>query len=145
MKNLDKSYVPLKLRAIDDNDLSVFSDCIYQSIFLTSEVKFDKKNKLFLLALERFTWEIAEGEDHKLKQVPSVLTITGVEKIEDNSIFLNNLIYNVLSINNYDNSIFILLNDNKIITLEVHNWSCLLEDVGKPKWPAVTPNHLRND
>ena len=97
------------------------------------------------MALERFTWEIAEGEDYKLKQVPSVLTIKGVEKIEDNSIFLNNLIYNVLSINNYDNSIFILLNDNKIITLEVHNWSCLLEDVGKPKWPAVTPTHLRND
>ena len=107
IKDLDKSYVPLKLRAIDDNDLSVFSDCIYQSIFLNSEVKFDKKNKLFLLDLERFTWEIAKGEDHNLMQVPSVLTITGVEKIADNSIFLNNLIYNMLSINNYDNSIFI--------------------------------------
>ena len=65
--------------------------------------------------------------------------------MQDNNIFFNNLIYNVLSISNYDNSIFILLNDNKIITLEVHNWSCLLEDVGKPKWLAVTPNHLRND
>ena len=63
----------------------------------------------------------------------------------DNSIFFNNLIYNVLSITNYDNNIFILLNDNKIITLEAYNWSCLLEDVGKPKWPAVTPSHLRND
>ena len=47
MKDLDKSYVPLKFRAIDDNDLSVFSDCIYQSIFLTSEVKFDKKINFF--------------------------------------------------------------------------------------------------
>ena len=145
MKDLEKSYTPLKLRAIDDNDLSVFSDCIYQSIFLTSEVKYDQKNNFFLLALERFTWEIAEGKDHKLRQVPSILTVTGVEKIVDHSIFFNNLIYNVLSITNYDNSIFILLNDNKIITLEVHNWSCLLEDVGKPKWPAVTPTHLRND
>ena len=145
MKDLDKSYVPLKLRAIDDNDLSVFSDCIYQSIFLTSEVKFDKKNKLFLLALERFTWEIAEGEDHKLKQVPSVLTITGVEKIEDNSIFLNNLIYNVLSISNVDNNILILLNNKNIINLKVYNWSCFLEDLGEPKLPAVTPSHLNND
>ena len=47
MKDLDKSYVPLKLRAIDDNDLSIFSDCIYQSILLTSEVKFDKKINFF--------------------------------------------------------------------------------------------------
>ena len=87
----------------------------------------------------------SKGKDHNLKQVPSILTITGVEKIEDNSIFLNNLIYNVLSINNYDNSIFILLNDNKIITLEVHELELSFEDVGKPKWPAVTPTHLRND
>ena len=145
MKDLKKLYTPLKLRAIDDSDLSVFSDCIYQSILLTSGVKFDKKNKFFLLALERFTWEIAGGEDHKLKQVPSILTIKGAEKIQDNNIFFHNMIYNVLSISNYDNSISILLNDNKIITIEVYNWSCLLEDVGKPKWPAVTPTHLRND
>jgi len=145
MKDPKKSYKPIKLRAIDDNDLSVFSDCIYQSILLSSELMYDKKTKIFLLALERFTWEIAEGEDHKLRQVSSILTITGVEKVLDNSIFFNNLIYNVLSITNYDNNIFILLNDNKIITLEAYNWSCLLEDVGKPKWPAVTPSHLRND
>ena len=145
MKDPKKSYRPIKLRAIDDNDLSVFSDCIYQSILLSSELMYDKKTKIFLLALERFTWEIAEGEDHKLRQVSSILTITGVEKVLDNSIFFNNLIYNVLSITNYDNNIFILLNDNKIITLEAYNWSCLLEDVGKPKWPAVTPSHLRND
>ena len=145
MKDPKKSYRPIKLRAIDDNDLSVFSDCIYQSILLSSELMYDKKTKIFLLALERFTWEIAEGKDHKLRQVSSILTITGVEKVLDNSIFFNNLIYNVLSITNYDNNIFILLNDNKIITLEAYNWSCLLEDVGKPKWPAVTPSHLRND
>ncbi|RPH08048.1 MAG: DUF2948 family protein [Alphaproteobacteria bacterium TMED93] len=145
MKDPKKSYKPIKLRAIDDNDLSVFSDCIYQSILLSSELMYDKKTKIFLLALERFTWEIAEGEDHKLRQVSSILTITGVEKVLDNSIFFNNLIYNVLSITNYDNNIFILLNDNKIITLEAYNWSCLLEDVGKPRWPAVTPFHLRND
>ena len=145
MKDPKKSYRPIKLRAIDDNDLSVFSDCIYQSILLSSELMYDQKTKIFLLALERFTWEIAQGEDHKLRQVSSILTITGVEKILDNSIFFNNLIYNVLSITNYDNNIFILLNDNKIITLEAYNWSCLLEDVGKPKWPAVTPSHLRND
>ena len=50
----------------------------------------------------------------------------------------------MLSINNYDDTILILLNDNKIITLEAYKWTCLLEDIGKP-WPAVTPTHLRND
>ena len=95
--------------------------------------------------MERFTWEIAKGKDYNLKQVLAILTITGVEKIDDKSIFFNNLIYNVLSINSYGNTIIILLNDNKIITLEAYKWTCLLEDIGKPNWPAVTPTHLRND
>ena len=51
----------------------------------------------------------------------------------------------MLSINSYDNTILILLNDNKIITLETYKWTCFLEDIGKPNWPAVTPTHLRND
>ncbi|MEC8099764.1 MAG: DUF2948 family protein [Pseudomonadota bacterium] len=145
MKDHKQIYTPLKLRAVDDKDLSIFSDCIYQSILLTSEMKYDKKNKFFLLALERFTWEIAKGKDYNLKQVLAVLTISGVEKIDDSSIFFNNLIYNVLSINSYDNTILILLNDNKIISLETSKWTCFLEDIGKPNWPAVTPTHLRND
>ena len=68
--------------------------------------------------MERFTWEIAKGKDYNLKQVLAILTISGVEKIDDKSIFFNNLIYNVLSINSYENTIIILLNDNKIITLK---------------------------
>ena len=145
MKNPEKNWKPLKLKAVDDRDLSIFSDCIYQSIFVSSEVHFNKEKKSFSLALERFTWELAEGKDYNLRQVLSILTVNGVKKIDAKNIFFNNLIYNVLSISNYANSIFILLNDNKIITLEANNWSCLLEDVGKPKWPAVTPTHLRND
>jgi len=108
-------------------------------------IKYDKKNKIFLLALERFTWETANGKDYNLKQVLAILTIKGVEKIHDKSIFFNNLIYNVLSINSYDNTILILLSDNKIISLEAHKWTCLLEDIGKPNWPAVTPTHLLNE
>ena len=57
----------------------------------------------------------------------------------------NKLIYNVLSISNVDNNILILLNEKKIINLKVRAWNCLLEDIGKPKWPPIAPTHLRND
>ena len=145
MKYLKKNWKPLKLRAIDDRDLSVFSDCIYQSILVSSEVNFDKVKKSFSLALERFTWEVAEGKDYNLKQVLSILTINGVENIDAKNIFFNNLIYNVLSISNVDNNILILLSDKNIINLKVYNWVCFLEDLGDPKLPAVTPSHLHND
>ena len=112
MKTINKNWKPLKLRAVDDKDLSIFSDCIYQSILISSEIAYDKNRKFFSLALERFTWEAADGEDYNLKQVLSVLTIYGVEQINSKNIF-NNLIYNVLSISNVDNNILILLNDKK--------------------------------
>ena len=50
-----------------------------------------------------------------------------------------------VSISNVDNNILILLNDKNVINLTVFNWVCLLEDFGKPKWPAVAPSHLRNE
>ena len=121
---------PLKLRAVDDKDLSIFSDCIYQSILLTSEIKYDKKNKLFLLALERFTWEIAKGKDYNLKQVLAILTIAGVEKIDDTSIFFNNLIYNVLSINIWYLILSCLIKIKLLLlSLQMDLFS---EDIGKP-------------
>ena len=46
MKLIEKKWKPLKLRAIDDNDLSVFSDCLYQSILISSEVQYDIKKKI---------------------------------------------------------------------------------------------------
>ena len=145
MKLIEKKWKPLKLRAIDDNDLSVFSDCLYQSILISSEVQYDIKKKSFSLALERFTWEIADGKDYNLKQVTSILIINGVHKIDTKNIMFNKLIYNVLSISNVDNNILILLNDKKIINLTVNSWKCFLEDVGKPRHPPVTPSHLKND
>ena len=145
MKEFERNWKPLKLRAIDDKDLSIFSDCIYQAILLSSEVHYDTHNKIFSMSLERFTWEIAEGKDYNLKQVLSIMTIYGVEAINTKNIFFNNTIYNVLSISNDDDNMLILLNDRKIVNLKVNNWKCLLEDVGQPIWPAVTPFHLKND
>ena len=72
-----KCWTPLKLRALDDRDLLIFTQCLYESIFLPTELNFNKKEKLFAMAIERFTWEIAEGKDYNLMQVLSVLIVNG--------------------------------------------------------------------
>ena len=59
-------WKPLKLRAIDDNDLLIFSECIHEAIFFPSEVNYDYKEKQFAMAVERFTWEYSKGEDFNL-------------------------------------------------------------------------------
>ena len=42
---LNKEWKPLKLIAIDDKDLLIFTQCIYEAIFLPTEINFNKKKK----------------------------------------------------------------------------------------------------
>ena len=72
------TWKPIKLRAQDDKDLQVFSQCLYEAIVLPTEINYNKKKKQFAMALERFTWENAKGKDHLLMQVLSILVINGV-------------------------------------------------------------------
>ena len=141
---IESKWKPIKLRAEDDSDLQIFSQCLYEAIVLPSEIKYNKSKNQFAMALERFTWEVAEGKDYMLLQVLSILVINGVRGVEAKKNKQINKIKSLLSISNVDNNILILLNDEDIINLNVKKWSCTLEDIGKPISPATTPNHFQN-
>ena len=46
---------------------------------------------------------------------------------------------------NIDNNIIIMLNESEVITLKVKKCFCLLEDIGKPIYPAIIPAYSKND
>ena len=140
-----QNWTPVKLKAVDDHDLQVFSQFLFESIVLPSEINFEEKKQRFAMAIERFTWEHAKNESHLLMQVLSVLVINYVEKVDLKSISENYKIKNILSISNIDNNILIMLNDNEVITLKVKKCFCLLEDIGKPIYPAIIPAYSKND
>ena len=140
-----QNWSPLKLKAVDDQDLQVFSQFLYESIVLPSEINFEEKNQRFAMAIERFTWEHAKDESHLLMQVLSILVINNVEKVDLKNISNNYKIKNILSISNIDNNILIMLNDGEIITIKVKKCFCLLEDIGKPINPAIIPTYSKND
>ena len=140
-----KDWNPVKLKAVDDQDLQVFSQFLYESIVLPSEINFEEKKQQFAMAIERFTWEYAKNGSHLLMQVLSILVINYVEKVDLNKISNNYKIKNILSISNIDNNILIMLNDNEVITLKVKKCFCLLEDIGKPIYPAIIPAYSKND
>ena len=139
------NWKPIKLKAVDDQDLQIFSQFLYESIVLPSEIKFEEKNQRFAMAIERFTWEQSKNEGHLIMQVLSILVINYVEKADFKNIFYNYKIKNILSISNVDNNILIMLNDDDVITLNVKKCFCLLEDIGKPIYPAIIPAHSKND
>ena len=140
-----QNWSPVKLKAVDDQDLQIFSQCLFESIVLTSEINFEENKQRFAMAIERFTWEHAKNESHLLMQVLSVLVINYVEKVDLQNIYNNYKIKNILSISNIDNNILIMLNDNEVITLKVKKCFCLLEDIGKPIYPAIIPAYSKND
>ena len=140
-----KGWMPLKLRAVDDHDLQIFSQCLYESIIISSEIHFNKKNKQFAMAVERFTWEHAKDKAHLLMQVLSIIIINSVEEVDMSNLASKYKIKNILSISNIDNSILIMLNNDEVINLKVKKWTCLLEDIGKPFLPATVPSYTKND
>ena len=142
---MKKKWIPIKIRAEDDADLQIFSQCLYEAIILPSEIHFNIEKKQFAMAIERFTWEASKGKDYLLMQVLSVLIINGVEQLNIKDKKKKNTIKNILSISNIDNDILILLNNEEIINLKVEKWNCILEDIGKPIFPATTPAHLKNE
>ena len=142
---IKQNWTPIRLKAIDDQDLQIFSQFLYESIVLPSEIKFEKKTQRFAMAIERFTWEYAKNESYLLMQVLSILVINYVEKADLKNILYNHKIKNILSISNIDNNILIMLNDNEVITLKVKKCFCLLEDIGKPIYPAIIPAYSKND
>ena len=90
---ISKIWQPLKLRAVDDQDLQIFSQFLYESIIVSSEINYDEKAKQFAMAIERFTWEQAKGKSYLLMQVLAILIINGVEKVDMKNIFNNNLFW----------------------------------------------------
>ena len=82
MMEIRQSWKPIKLKAVDDQDLQVFSQFLYESIVLPTEIKFEEKKQRFAMAIERFTWEHAKDEGHLLMQVLSILVVNYVEKVD---------------------------------------------------------------
>ncbi len=140
-----QNWSPVKLKAVDDQDLQVFSQCLFEAIVLPSEINFEQNKQRFAMAIERFTWEHAKNESHLLMQVLSILVINYVENVDFKNVYNNHKIKNILSISNIDNNILIMLNDNEVITLKVKKCFCLLEDIGKPIYPAIIPAYSKND
>ena len=141
----EKKWMPIKIRAEDDADLQVFSQCLYEAIVVSSEINYDHIAKQFAMAIERFTWEHAGEESHLLMQVLSILVVNNVEKMDMKKIFKKHKIKSILSISHVDNNILIMLNEEEVITLKVKKCSCLLEDIGKPFLPATIPAYSKNE
>ena len=126
-----KKYFP-KIIAKDPNGIQVISACCSEAKIKIEEIKFLKKNKIFLLLLERINKE----KDNKEK-IRSICKFDFVDKVKSKNIDQNdkNTVLKLLAINlfktgeNYE--ITLLFQNNAFITLFTEVLEVTLEDQNK--------------
>jgi len=85
----DGREAPLRLRALDADDLSVISALVQDSVFPGSEMRFARKDRRFAVLLNRFRWEDAAGAEARKRgyeRVQSVLVIEDVLSVKSQGV-----------------------------------------------------------
>jgi hypothetical protein len=153
-----------KIAAKDQDDLTVLSALLQDSIVERADIAFLAGEKRFVMIASRFRWEEQAGEEQPVvnnpdedasylddevdsahfSRVKSALRIENVSAVqtknfEQGSASANPL--NVLSLEQEGNDLIITLSNAAAIKISTAKLACYLEDVGDP-WPSPSkPNH----
>ena len=139
----------LKLIARTDEDLKVVSAHLQDSIANISDIANLKKNKIFLMQLNRFMWEdIEKGVFRKNKRIRTILKFENVIKVHSKNInqtkkdkFLDFLTIetNLMPDNNYEMKI--VFAGDAIIKIISEVIEVTLDDQGEPWETKNMPRH----
>ena len=129
---MKKSYLA-KIIAKDTKGLQTISACCSEANIKVGDIKYLKKNKIFLLSLQRFNKE----EEKYDKKINSICKFEFVDKVKSKNIDQINkeLIIELLAIdilkkeNNFE--ISLLFKNNAFITLSTEIIEATLEDQNK--------------
>jgi len=138
----------IKLTAVSNEDIKIFSYLCQDAIISKDELLFDKKENMFLATLSRYCWE--KLEDNKIKEkdvnyrVVSGLRITNV--IDVNYINFSKVLemefLNLLAISYKDKKITLHFSLSVEIVLILDDVFAVLEDIDIP-WPTkLKPEHI---
>ena len=76
---------PLRLKALDVDDLAVVSGLVQDAVFPGTEIKWDRKARRFAVLLNRFRWEDApkaEARAREYERVQSVLVVEDALRVQ---------------------------------------------------------------
>jgi hypothetical protein len=85
----DGGEAPLRLRALDADDLTVISTLVQDAVFPLSETKWTRRDRRFAILVNRFRWEDADNAAARkrgFERVQSVLVIEDVQNVQSQGI-----------------------------------------------------------
>ena len=74
----DADEAPLRLRALDADDLGVISGLVQDAVFPAAEMTWDRRRRRFAILLNRFRWERGERQAERVRAVLAMEDVTGV-------------------------------------------------------------------
>ena len=139
----------LKLLAKSDKDLRVIAAHLQDSIVLPKDIANLKKNRIFLIQLNRFMWEDAEkGIFRKNKRIRTVLKFENVIRVLSKNININDqkkffdfltIESNLLSDKSYE--INLIFSGDAVIKISAEVIDVTLDDQGAPWESKTQPKH----
>ncbi|MEO1639092.1 MAG: DUF2948 family protein [Pseudomonadota bacterium] len=99
----DGREAPLRLKALDAEDLQVIAALAQDAVFPATEMRFDSKARRFAILINRFRWEDADrakARGRKVERVQAVLAFEDVMKVQSQGIAKGDadMVYSLLSI-----------------------------------------------
>ena len=139
----------LKLIVRNREDLKVISAYSQDSVVAIKDITFLKKNRIFIMIINRFMWEdIERGINRQSKRIRCALKFEGILKVKSKKINQKNknkrleclaIEYNeILSKNN---EIIFFFAGGGVITLISEFIEAVMHDLGKPWNVRHTPKH----
>ena len=139
----------LKLIAKTNEDLRVISAHLQDSIANTSDIANLKKNKIFLMQLNRFMWEdIEKGVFRRNKRIRTMLKFENVLRVTSKNVnqkkkerFLDFLAIETLKMPDKNYEMNLIFSGDVIIKLVTEAIEVTLDDQGKPWESKNKPRH----
>lgn len=144
----DGAEAPLRLQALDAEDLKVISALVQDAILPASEMRYDRKRRRFAMLVNRFRWE--EQRSPAAERVRTLLLIDDVLAVASQGVPRDDpdLVLSVLALEfetgeDGAGAISIILAGDGEIRVQVECLSVMLRDVTRP-YRAIsgqTPRH----
>lgn len=135
---------PLKLSALDADDLSVVSAAVQDSLVAVRDCVHFKDEKRFVLLLNRFCWEADPTVDVAHWRTHSALIFNEVKAVRHQDVPLGepDRVLDLLSVaQENDHSVTLRFAAARAIRLEIGRLACHLGDVGEPWATPWKPAH----
>ena len=132
----------IRLSALNNDDLKIFSFLCQDAIISKEEIFYDKTKKMFVATLTRYCWEQQKLNDKNINyRVVTGLQIRNVNNVEYINFKSKLSFFNLLAITYEKANIFLNLSMSSKIKLDCKKINATIEDIDIP-WPTkLKPLH----